>query len=429
MRPIPRPLRHVDASLALVAVVCSVAVIALFRRGHSSVVTGVFFLLAAGFWLLVAGRVALGASARTRPLVPGVTVSVATTTIMMILLELTLRWGVGTRATYGEANGSRTYRSVYAYDNPTWFHLHPPGSTHVEHKTEFSYTRTINAIGLAERDVPVDKPAGEYRVLALGDSYTEGVGAAYDESWVKVLERRLPALADGRIVKTINAGIMSSDLLFEYVLLRDRLAAYRPDLVIVGLNNSDVADLMVRGGMERFRPDGRVRGTAGPAWDWLYGISYITRHVVHDVLGYTWLLMSPADQEAAQGVARTQLRTALTAMAGVAKGIGARFVVVLHPYQYEVQDGRYEPGLRPLAADLMASQPVETIDLLELYRRDGSLTPANSSDFYWTLDYHHNARGYALMAETLAQEFERRRILPAPAPPAPGRVAMPARLD
>ena len=42
----------------------------------------------------------------------------------------------------------------------------------------------------------------------------------------------------------------------------------------------------------------------------------------------------------------------------------------------------------------------------------------NRSDFYWTLDYHHNARGYALMAETIAQEFERRQILPGLAPAA-----------
>lgn len=264
----------------------------------------------------------------------------------------------------------------------------------------------------------MDKPDGEYRVLALGDSYTEGVGAAYDESWVKVLERRLPSLPDGRVVKTMNAGISGSDLLFEYVLLRDRLARYDLDLVVVGLNNSDIADLMVRGSMERFLQNGRVRGTSGPAWDWLYGISYITRHLVHDVFGYTWLLMSPADHAAAQGVARAHLRSALEAMAAVAKDIGARFVVRLHPHQDEVQDGKYEPGFLPLVTELMTSQPVETIDVLEIYLRNGTLTRANSHDFYWTLDYHHNARGYALMAETIAQEFERRQILPGLAPAA-----------
>lgn len=405
-------------SLALAAVLLSAGVIWLLRPGHPSVITGVLFLLASGAWLALVGRVGLGVSRRTRPLVPGVTLAVATTVIMTILLELTLRWGVGTRATYGEANGSRVYRSLYAYDNPTWFHLYSRGQTLTDHKTEFTHTRTINAIGLAERDVPVDKPDGEYRVLALGDSYTEGVGAAYDESWVKVLERRLPPLPDGRVVKTINAGISGSDLLFEYVLLRDRLTRYDPDLVVVGLNNSDIADLMVRGGMERFLQNGRVRGTSGPAWDWLYGISYITRHVVHDVLGYTWLLMSPADHAAAQEVARTHLQSALMAMAAVAKDIDARFVVVLHPHQYEVQDGKYEPGLLPLATSLMASQPVETIDVLPHYLRDGTLTRENSRDFYWTLDYHHNARGYALMAETIAQEFGRRQILPGLAPAA-----------
>jgi lysophospholipase L1-like esterase len=258
----------------------------------------------------------------------------------------------------------------------------------------------------------VAKAPEEYRVLALGDSYTDGVGAAFEESWVRVFEKAASPLPDGRVVRAINAGVSSSDLLLEYVLFRDRLAEYRPDLVIAALNNSDIADVMTRGGMERFRPDGRIRGDRGPGWDWLYGISYITRHVVHDVLGRSWLLLRPGDQAAAQAQARAHLRQAIDDIAALSRDLGARFVLVLIPHQYEVKDGRYEDGFRPLVEELTATGRADVIDLLERYQHAGTLTPANSGEFYWALDFHHNARGYALMGRTMATEFRARGLLP-----------------
>jgi lysophospholipase L1-like esterase len=383
-----------------------------YRVGHdlSNVWTSVLFLLGAGMAAAVAARLLLRLLRRPAVL-PHVTLLVATTTLMLVTLELGLRYGVATRATYGESNGSPVYRSIYRYDNPTWYHLYGKNGRIREVKTEFTHARTTNALGLTEHDVALAKAANEYRVLALGDSYTEGVGAEYEESWVRVFERAMSPLPDGRVVRAINAGISGSDLMLEYVLFRDRLAEYRPDLVVVALNNSDIADVMTRGGMERFRADGRIRGDRGPSWDWLYGISYITRHVIHDVLDRSWLLLSPDEHSAAQATARRELRGTLDAVEALAKDLGAAFVLVLNPHQYEVKDGRYEPGFGPLVEQLTAANPPHVIDLLELYKQAGTITPDNSGDYYWTLDYHHNARGYAIMGETIAAEVRARRLL------------------
>jgi lysophospholipase L1-like esterase len=408
---LPSP-RRVALALFALSVVLTGGLAALFWAGEQNVVTGLLLLAAAGTWVLFFAVVVLRGSSRWTSMVPRVALSVVTGTTMLILLELALR-GLGIHANYPERNGSHRYYSPYIYYNPTWYHLYNPNTTVTDRKTEFTHERSINSIGLAEGEIPVAKAANEYRVIALGDSFTEGIGARYDETWVKVFERVTSRTSDGRAVHALNAGISSSDPLFEYVLLRDRLAAYRPDLIIAAVNNSDVTDVITRGGMERFRPDGTVRVDGGPAWEPLYAVSYITRHVMHDVLGYTWLLMTPSAFAEAQRAANGPLRAAIHAMAMTARTLGSQFAVVFFPTKYEVAAGAYDTAFGTLVEEFAASRDVETIDLLSIYTRDGTVTPANVDELYWPLDTHHDARGYAVMGQAIAAEIVRRGALTA----------------
>src|SRR5262245_1945927 len=49
----------------------------------------------------------------------------------------------------------------------------------------------INALGLKDREYPAEKPAGTFRVLVLGDSYTEGFGLTIPQTMPKQLEAML----------------------------------------------------------------------------------------------------------------------------------------------------------------------------------------------------------------------------------------------
>ena len=387
------------------------AVAWLLSIGESSVITSVLFLMAVALAAATGARAILrGPAAAPRRL--QVNLTIGTAAVMLLLLEMVLRYGLGTHATYPERNGSRNYRSIYAYDNPTWFHLYRPHESVRWVRREFTHERRVNSLGLADDEYSLAKGPDEFRVIALGDSFTEGVGASHDESWVKAFERHVPRLPDGRVVRALNAGVSGSDLLFELVLLRERLGPYQPDLVIVAVNNSDISDLITRGGEERFQSDGTVQGRRGPSWDWVYGLSYITRHVVHDVLGYSWLLLRPGPRAAAETEAAETLRGTLTKMSRLCDALGARFVAVFHPHEYEVAGSAYIPqAFGRLAREVTAAPGSTAMDLLDVYTRDGRLTAANAREFYWPLDIHHNARGYALMGELIATEIARRDLL------------------
>ena len=401
--------RSVHLLLTVVAVLLSAAVAALVAIGELSVVTGLLFLLSAGCWIILAARLALRLTRFAR-LATEVTLTLAATTVAVCAAELILR-GTGQYASYTEANGGRRYLSPYDYANTQALHVYAPNHVIRETKIEFHYERRTNSLGLAEREIDRNKGAGEFRIIALGDSFTEGVGASYDETWVKVFERELPPLWDGRRVKAINGGIAGSDVLFELALLRERLAPYAPDLVIMAINSSDVTDVVTRGGRERLQGAGAPRRT-GPRWKWLYGISYITRHILHGLFGYTYLLMPEKQVAAAEAAAVEELRSAIGTTSAFAATLGARFVLVFHPHEIEVTEGRYRPpAFHRLMLDLTGSRAIVAIDLLKRYMESGIVTPANSREFYWKLDYHHNARGYRIMGEAIASEVARRGVL------------------
>jgi hypothetical protein len=319
------------------------------------------------------------------------------------MIELVLRIGVPRYATYPEQNGF-LYVSLYDRPSTSWYHTFE-GLPSVDYsKTEFTYHRALNSLGLCEREIPLDKPAGEYRVVALGDSFTEGVGTSYETTWLKVLERHLVAAMPDRQVTTINAGISGSDPFYEYVLLRDKLLPFKPDLVIVVTNSSDTYDVLVRGGMERFLPDGSTRyARQAPRWELIYAVSYVVRILVHEVLGYNWLLLKESQMEEPTRIAAVEIGSVLASFQELAQEHGFDLLVVLHPAsQQEVRQNQYGNGFGQVASLLKENESIESLDLMDYYRETGIITKENVGKFFWMVDGHNNTEGYRTMGEAIA---------------------------
>lgn len=91
------------------------------------------------------------------------------------------------------------------------------------------------AAGDADTVFAIPKPANVFRVIVLGGSTVEGVGALHPgDNLPAMLARRLaqkPGWA-GREIEIINAGVGSYDLRDSFLYLFGELLRYRPDLVI-----------------------------------------------------------------------------------------------------------------------------------------------------------------------------------------------------
>ena len=99
---------------------------------------------------------------------------------------------------------------------------------------------SINEYGLRERpNIRPDKPAGERRIVCIGDSFTYGWGIPAEQGWVRLLEEDLRK--DQGNVRTVNCGAAGTVCVDEYVAgLKSRFAKFQPDAVVMTLCLNDL---------------------------------------------------------------------------------------------------------------------------------------------------------------------------------------------
>ena len=92
----------------------------------------------------------------------------------------------------------------------------------------------INSAGFRDVEHPIEKPRGTYRILILGDSYTEARQVSLENTFGRKVEHQLQSC--GRLlpnkVEVINFGVPGYGNAEELITLRSRGWAYDPDLVL-----------------------------------------------------------------------------------------------------------------------------------------------------------------------------------------------------
>ncbi|HEX5054592.1 MAG TPA: GDSL-type esterase/lipase family protein [Planctomycetota bacterium] len=98
----------------------------------------------------------------------------------------------------------------------------------------------INQFGLRDRDdLTIAKPAGERRILCLGDSFTFAWGIPEELGWVRLLETELRRTDP--MVRTINCGASGTVCVDEYWwALQHRFHVFDPDAVVMTLCLNDL---------------------------------------------------------------------------------------------------------------------------------------------------------------------------------------------
>jgi lysophospholipase L1-like esterase len=112
-------------------------------------------------------------------------------------------------------------------------------------------TVDINSLGFRDREYGPKAP-NEIRVLSLGDSFGFGAGVELDETYAKVLERRLGGRFPAVPVSVINAGVSGYGQRQELLTFADQRSRLDPDLVIAtfvagnDVENNAVLDAQLR---------------------------------------------------------------------------------------------------------------------------------------------------------------------------------------
>lgn len=109
--------------------------------------------------------------------------------------------------------------------------------------TEAGALARINSFGLRGREIERAKPAGEFRILFLGDSVTFGFGLPEELAIAGLTELVLNQNASGFRVVCLNAGVAGYSTWQEVDYLKAEGLLLKPDLVVLQFSFNDVTDV------------------------------------------------------------------------------------------------------------------------------------------------------------------------------------------
>lgn len=277
-----------------------------------------------------------------------------------------------------------------------------------------------NSRGFHDRERTPDKPAGTWRIVALGDSFTYGVGAPDHEGWPAQLERRLADRSGCDVpVEVVNLGIPRYFPAAERLLLQEEGLRYAPDVVVVGVLPNDVVDTYL--GLDAITVDAsgylvpRAAQTFGPLAMALLRHSQLARAALHGLAAPSGPRGTPPPGEEAYergGFYEPDWRAMeadLGDLTADARRHGAAVVVVGIPSS-GLADAHVAAFDRRLA-DWSAGAGVAYVSVLAALRAASAHEP-----LYWTHDGHCRPAGYRVIAERVAVELAAAGLAPCRAP-------------
>lgn len=269
------------------------------------------------------------------------------------------------------------FRCKACYENPEWDYFDEQGCIALD----------VNRFGMRDADVSLSKPAAQWRAVAVGDSFTFGLGVAREDCWSQVLERDLSADNPGG-VEVLNAGFGwgFEPALYQEWVVRDA-PSFEPDMVIAGLCLND------------FHPKVAMVARRPIALEPLYGgrrispLALIKQALAQrklDQLPYfnfaNWVDVEPEVWE--------RNGAALETMHRELKARGIRFVVAILPMLSVLNEEYPYADLHRLAREFCSARGIEYVDLLPNFTgRDERRLWVHPTD------QHPNHIGHALIAE------------------------------
>ena len=249
---------------------------------------------------------------------------------------------------------------------------------------------TTNSLGMRDREYPVVKGAGVFRVAVLGQSYVLGSGVADDSTFDALIETRLRAerARPAGDIEFLNFGVPRYTPFQQLALLQsERVTQFSPDVVLLfGHPNEFLRSVNY---IQEMQLAGRPLPSARA-----------------DSLLTSLSLKPGQTRDALTRVLRPYIDTLVAmAYADIRAQIlrhGAQPVFVYLPTPLDEHD----PALARTLLAITRGVGIETIDLTDVYvgHDEESLIVAD-----W--DRHPNAKGHLLIAERVMKELRRRPAL------------------
>lgn len=295
----------------------------------------------------------------------------------------------------------------------------------------------LNSYGTRDREYSESKPEGTIRIAVLGDSITFGFGVELDNTYHKLLEKKLNQSADTKFdVPSFNMG--AADTLWAMDKYLKQVRAFHPDIVILGFCLNDISDyshfeLSEQQIVDNTPLESRIIG-------YFLRVHYLLRRYSHlyflsverskpflyrnflDIRRKDpeyWIPIETDTPEYKKRFDSTIKK--LVEFSEIVKKDGARFIVVIFPYEIQLSDKHVDLYAREYRLTRYADAPraevqkqliqafqannIEFIDLLQPYRtfsRENPDTPMFFRSIVGVIDWMHpNDKGHEVAAQAI----------------------------
>jgi hypothetical protein len=319
--------------------------------------------------------------------------------------------------------------ATFAVPDRLFHHIPPANSRAVVDSPygEFKVDVQINSEGLRDVEHAVAKPPGTLRILLLGDSMVQAMQVTIEDTAARRLEPTLTR-ATGRHVEVINAGVASYSPTLEYLMLKNKGLKYAPDIVLLMFFPADVADDWGYAEDLQFDEHGvplMRKPRESSLWRDLlpavYGQSRVIKFFVANMVMQGRRTPPPLavsifepEYTAREWGAWEITKTSLRAANDLTAAHGARFGLVVFPYQFQVEPGDAAPksnillkSTRPerILAEFSREHGMPFLDLLPVFRQAGV------HPLFFAHDQHLTPLGHEVTSDALAA-FVEKAILP-----------------
>lgn len=314
-----------------------------------------------------------------------------TTLLCVLMMELGLRsYGFGRPLIYvyddvklwGLARDQRAFAPAYG----------------VEYRT--------NSLGYRDDEIPIEKPAGEYRILALGDSILFGEGVAFEDTATQRIEAELRRLLPSRSVQVINTAVAGYNFYQYRVITEGEGARLDPDLVLIGLCKNDLvaeADIEILRELAETRLDYR-RDLHARVRSWS-GLLHLLDGVVARVRARIGIPVPQALEFERQDTAKAAWdysEQQLASVAAYTRERGIPLLVAAFPTRDEAATGRIRTPMERFAR-AVEGQGQHFLDL------QADFVEAGEEDLFLE-SVHPTAGGHGIAARAILRILEQRGL-------------------
>jgi len=290
------------------------------------------------------------------------------------------------------------------------------GITSPSHYTFYKKYYSWNEVGFRDRERTIENPEGNYRIVALGDSYTFGAGVRYiEELYTVQLEDYLNQDKGdkGRKIEVINTGATGLSTAQEFEVLQTKGMLFEPDFLILAYTLNDAETPEIKDEYVRRFSDWQILPYPYGKILQRYSFSYyLLRDRLYNVIegqkGWRNQVRRPHIETMYTDENKAVHRKVFNELMEYGKQHDLEVLVVFFPDMKHVKDEEYPwPDVHAYIKEITAKNGMHFLDLLEPLR-NSDLTNFTAS----SMDRHPNAEVHAFAAREIYKKLMNEKLVP-----------------